>query len=288
MARTPWTEQQRVVAARQRWRGADTLIEAIERFRLHRTGRLSALVSHYAFLSVFPLMLVFTTSLGLLLEGDPALQADIIDSVLASFPIIGETIANDPSTLQGSVVLLVLGALTALWSGMRAFNVLQTALDDIAEVPIDERSSLVRTRLRSLIGIALVGGGQVGAALISGVVTSERSSWLLRLALATVTLVLNGAVAAGCYHWLVSRHLSWRSVVPGAVFGAVGFTVLQVVGAALMTRAIVRASPVYGTFATVIGLLFWFSLHAFTALLGAEINGVVAWHRRGRAVSPST
>lgn len=277
-----------MVAARQRWQWADTLVEAIERFRLHRTGRLSALVSHYAFLSVFPLMLVFTTTLGLLLEGNPTLQADIIDSVLANFPIIGDTLEKDPSTLQGSVPLLVFGALTALWSGMRAFNVLQTALDDIAEVPLDRRSSLVHTRLRSLIGIALVGGGQVATALVSGAVASERSSWALRVVLTLLNLALNGAIAAGCYHWLVSRRPSWRSVVPGAAFGAVGFTVLQVIGAALMTRAIVRASPVYGTFATVIGLLFWFSLHAFTALLGAEINGVVAWRRSGRAVSPST
>ena len=33
-----------------------------------------------------------------------------------------------------------------------------------------------------------------------------------------------------------------------------------------------NASPVYGDFATVIGLITWFGLHSAIALLGAELN----------------
>lgn len=265
----------------------DTLVVAMDRFRIHRTGRNSALVAHYAFLSVFPLLLVFVTVLGFVLDGNPALQESIIDSTLANFPIIGNEIAEDPTQLSGSVGLLIFGLLTATWSGLRAFNVLQTALDDIAEVPMDDRATLVQVRVRSLLGIVLVGGALVGAALLSGFVTADRTAWLSRLLLVAGTLALNGATAAGCYRWLCSRRPTWHAVLPGAVFAAVGFTVLQVAGTTLMTRAIVRATPIYGTFATVIGLLFWFGLHSSISLLGAELNGVVRLHRERAEVRPA-
>lgn len=276
-----------MLQARRRWPVVDTLVVAMDRFRIHRTGRNSALVSHYAFLSVFPLLLVFVTVLGFLLDGNPDLQASIIDSTLANFPIIGNEIAEDPTQLTGSLGLLIFGLLTATWSGLRAFNVLQTALDDIAEIPMEHRPTLVQTRLRSLLGIVLVGGGLVGAALLSGVATASDTGWVSRVLLVSGTLLLNGAVAAGCYRWLCSARPEWSEVLPGAAMAAFGFTLLQVVGTGLMTRAIVRATPIYGTFATVIGLLFWFGLHSGISLLGAELNGVVKLHRERTAARPA-
>ena len=44
------------------------------------------------------------------------------------------------------------------------------------------------------------------------------------------------------------------------------------VGVAIVGRQIAHASPVYGNFASVIGLMFWLTLHANIALGGAELN----------------
>ena len=279
MARTEWSDQPFAVQARQRWPLADTVVLAINRFRVHRTGRNSALVAHYGFLSIFPLMLVFTTILGFVLDGNAELQQRIIDSTIAQVPIIGDQLASDPTQLQGSISLLVFGLLTATWSGLKAFNVLQTALDDIADVPIEARPSMVRVRLRSLLGIGLVGGSLVAGAILSTLAGMTGLDWTSRILLGVGTLTLNTLVLAGVYRWLCSVRPAWAAVWPGAIFGGVGFTILQVVGATVMTKAIAHASPIYGTFATVIGLLFWLGLHAMISLLGAEMNGVLDMRR---------
>lgn len=279
MARTDWSDRAFVVQTRERWPLADTVVLAINRFRVHRTGRNSALVAHYGFLSIFPLLLVFTTILGFVLDGNVELQQRIIDSTIAQVPIIGDQLATDPTQLQGSVPLLVFGLLTATWSGLKAFNVLQTALDDVAEVPFDTRPSLVRVRLRSLLGIGLAGGSLVAGAVLSTLAGMTGLAWTSRILLGVGTLALNTLVLASVYRWLCSSRPPWSAVWPGAIFGGIGFTMLQVAGSTLMTRAIAHASPIYGTFATVIGLLFWLGLHAMISLLGAEMNGVLVVRR---------
>src|SRR5215212_7687385 len=158
--RVQWTEFPRIRRLRARWHRADVAVRAIEGFRKHRSGRNAALISHFAFLSVFPLFLVFTTVLGFVLESRKTLRTDIIDSALAQLPFVGEQIAKDPSKLHGSAIVLVLGLAAALWGGMKAFVAVHGALDDVSEQPLDERSNLFVTRLRALLGMAYIGGAQ--------------------------------------------------------------------------------------------------------------------------------
>jgi len=220
-------------------------------------------------------MIVLTTILGLVLEGHPHLRDTILDSVFSKVPIIGDTVSRDPASLTGSWTVLVIGLLTALWAGLKAFNVLQMALDDVAEVHIDERPTMVSTRLRSLVGIGVIGGAQVGAATLSVLVAQSRFDLGSRSLLALATVALNIAALAGTYRWLCSRPPSWLGALPGAVVGGFAFSVLQYIGTSVVARAIAHASPVYGTFASVIGLMAWLSLHAMIALSGAELNAIL-------------
>ena len=203
-------------------------------------------------------MIVLTTILGLVLEGHPHLRDTILDSVFSKVPIIGDTVSRDPASLTGSWTVLVIGLLTALWAGLKAFNVLQMALDDVAEVHID-----------------VIGGAQVGAATLSVLVAQSRFDLGSRSLLALATVALNIAALAGTYRWLCSRPPSWLGALPGAVVGGFAFSVLQYIGTSVVARAIAHASPVYGTFASVIGLMAWLSLHAMIALSGAELNAIL-------------
>jgi YihY family inner membrane protein len=281
-AKPPWTQHHRVVAARRRWVAIDVVVRTIDNVRRHRTGRNAALVAHYGFLSVFPLMLVFTTVLGFVLESHPHLRQTIINSAFNRIPIIGQQIASDPSRITGSTVVLVLGTLTTLWAGMRAFNVLQSALDDVAEVPLDERPTVLHTRVRSLLGIAVVGTGQVGAAVLAGFVGVTGVAAIHKVILLAAAVLVNTAVVAATYRWLCSTPRTWRTVMPGAIVAGTAFAALQVTGTAVVARAIAKASPVYGTFAGVIGLLSWLSLHSVVALVGAELNEVLPARRVNR------
>ena len=71
--------------SRSRWR-------CVRKFGDDQAGSLAALVAYYAFFSLFPLLLVFMTILGFVLQGDPGAQSSIEHSVLGQFPIIGDQI----------------------------------------------------------------------------------------------------------------------------------------------------------------------------------------------------
>jgi len=60
------------------------------------------------------------------------------------------------------------------------------------------------------------------------------------------------------------------------VVGGVAFTVLQLVGGAVVGHNVRGASETYGTFAVVIGLLTWLYLLAQMSVASAEVNVVAA------------
>ena len=53
-----------------------------KRFGEHDGSRLAATVSYYSFFSVFPLMLVFVTVLGIVLEDNDDLREDLIEGAV--------------------------------------------------------------------------------------------------------------------------------------------------------------------------------------------------------------
>jgi len=106
---------------RARSKTVDIAVHTLQGYRDHRSGRNAVTISYYGFISVFPLMLVFTTVLGFVLHNNPKLLADIQDSALAQLPFIGEQITTDPTQLHGSVFALVAGLAVSLWGGMKAF-----------------------------------------------------------------------------------------------------------------------------------------------------------------------
>lgn len=281
MTQPSWAQHERIVQARERWGVVDAAMLAIDRFRLHRTGRHSALVAHYGFMSLFPLALVFTTVLGFVLQGNPGLRKRILESAFRDIPIIGPDLQADPTRLRGDVVVLLVGTLVTLWAGLRAFNVLQTALDDIADVPLARRPNLLRTRARSLVGVLIVGAAQLSATVVAGLSGVGGVQSVHRALLVLATFALNATAIAATYRFLCTARPEWRAVRPGALAAGFAFAVLQVVGTTFVARAIANASPVYGAFASVIGLLTWLSVHSMSLLLGAELNGVLQTRRNG-------
>ncbi len=254
---------------------ADVAVGTLDGFRLHQTGRSAALVSHFGFISVFPLFLVFTTILGFVLQDNPELQATIVDSALAKLPLIGSKLATSPDELQGSIAVLVFGLLLAIWSGLKAFVALQGALDNTNDVALDDRHGFVTSRLHALGGIGIVGLAQAASAFLTSVVTAAGLPAMSNVLLVLAAAAVNTMVLGCTYRWLTSAPVSWRSVWPGAVFAGVGFSLLQVVGTTVIARSQENAENIYGDFAAVIALLAWLSLHAMVALLGAEVNRAI-------------
>ena len=70
---------------------------------------LASIITYYAFIAIFPLLLLGSSILGFFLQDNPDLQRDLIDSALAQFPIIGDQLGR-PEGLQGSAAGVVIGS----------------------------------------------------------------------------------------------------------------------------------------------------------------------------------
>jgi membrane protein len=270
-----WTAHDRVVAARDRSVVVDVGVEVVDGWQRHLTGRNAAVLTYYGFLSVFPLFLVATTALGLVLEDNPDLQDDILDTAISQLPVIGTTIVDNAGRLDGNVWALVVGLLVALWAATRAFVGVQTAFDDAWEVHADRRDNFAVKRLKALGGIAIIGGAQIGATALSTIASLGDVRLLGRLVLLVGTVALNAVVLAAMYRFLSARAVTWSMVWPGAVLGGIGFTGLQVAGATIVDRYLRGAEDISGVFGTVFALLGWMSLHATVSLVGIELDAAL-------------
>src|SRR5579862_6543222 len=93
-------------AAQQRSRYLALPVAVIKKFADDNGGQMAGLIAYYGFFSLFPLLLVLVTVLGLVLQGDVSLQDKIVDSSLASFPIIGPQIRSSVHSLNGGGIPL--------------------------------------------------------------------------------------------------------------------------------------------------------------------------------------
>jgi len=106
-------------------------------------GSLAALIAYYAFLSLFPLLLLLSTILGIVLVGHPGLQDQVLHSALSQFPVIGDQLGQ-PKRVGGGVVGLVVGILGALYGGLGVAQALQNAMNTAWVVPRNSRPTRSR------------------------------------------------------------------------------------------------------------------------------------------------
>jgi YihY family inner membrane protein len=246
----------------------------IKKFADDQAGGLAALVAYYAFFSIFPLLLVFTTILAFVLQGNEELYNDVTTSVLAQFPVVGEQL--QAQALTGKVTALVLGVLTSLWGGLGVTQAAQNAFDKVWAVPFKDRRDFLRKRLRGLLLLMCLGVLFVLSAVITGLVTTTFHGTLVKIVGYAITLTVNFWFYMAAFRFLTAPSVPTRSLWLGAAVGAVFLTILQLVGSIYIQHVIKRASNTYGTFATVIGLLVWLHLIAQLTMLATETNTVVA------------
>jgi membrane protein len=244
-----------------------------------QAGYLAALIAYYGFFSIFPLMLVFVSVLGIVLANSPELQEKVIDSALAQFPIVGPTIADEIHAIRGNTVALVVGLATAMWAGLGVVQAAQNAMNQVWGVPRKDRPNFFLSRLRSLLMLVVLGSTVLASTFLTGLATlaNARGGGLRAWELA-LSLLLNLALFLLTFRVLTRLKLHWRDVLPGAITAALLWTLLQALGSFYVGYTINGATNVYGTFATVIGLLVWIYLGAQLTLYCAEVN-VVRVHR---------
>ena len=252
------------------------LAAVVKKFSDDQAGQLAALIAYYAFVSLFPLLLVFVTVLGFVLDGDPDAQQRILDGALGQIPLIGDQLQLH--SLSGSGVALAIGIIGALLAGMGITNATQSALDRIWDVPRRERRGFVHARLRGLGMLAILGTLLIVSTAAGGLVGSASRPAVTVVGGVLVAFAFNLALFLTAFKLLTAAQVAWRDVLPGALVATVFWQLLQHLGGYYLSHVLQRTEPLYGVFALVLGLLAWLYLGAQLTIFAAEIN-VVRLHR---------
>ena len=236
----------------RRSRAAGFVIAVIYKYVDDKGGYLAALISYYAFVSLFPLLLLLTTVLGVVLAGHPRLQEQVVHSALSQFPVIGDQL-DQPRRLSGGTVGIVVGIAGALYGGLGAGQAIQHAMDTVWAVPRNVRPDPIRSRIRSLVLLCVLGSALVATTLLSAL--GRQSATLGPVATAGVLLAamaINTGVILVGFRVATARELSFRQVAPGAVAAAIIWQLLQSFGAVYVTHIVRSASRTNGVFALVL------------------------------------
>jgi YihY family inner membrane protein len=245
----------------------------MKKFGDDQAGNLAALIAYYGFLSLFPLMLVLVTLMGMLLRNNPELQDTIRTSALANFPVIGEQISKNVHSLRGSGLALGIGLALALWAGLGVMKVLQTAMNAVWNVPYRHRPNFWVSLVRAMLMLLVLGVITIASAA-AGSVGAGSDNWLLAIVGIATSVALNLILFLLAFRILTTEDVTWGDVFPGALVAALAWTALQALGGYIVSHQLRGASDTYGTFAIVIGLLAWIYLGAQITLFAAEVNVV--------------
>lgn len=246
---------------------------------------LAALIAYYAFVSLFPLLLLLATVLGFVLAGDPALQQQLLHSALAEFPVVGDQL-GEPKRLGGGTVGLVIGILGALYGGLGVAQATQYAMNTAWRVPRNSRPNPFKARGRSLILLGVAGLSVIGTTALSTLGTPGTGSFAIGAKIGTLAaaVAINVGLFIFLFRFATSRPLSVRDVLPGAVAAAVAWQLLQSFGVFYVAHVVKKASATNGVFALVLGMLAFLYITAAVVVLCVDINVVRADRLHPRAL----
>ena len=239
---------------------------------------LAAIITYYAFVAIFPLLLLGTTALGVVLQDNPDLEQQVLDSALAQFPVIG-TELGIPGGISGSVTAIVLGSLAALYGALGLGQAIQNATNIAWSVPRNNRPNPIMLRVKSLV-LLLMGGLAVSAVIVLSLLASETEvlgetvasyEWPITVA----TVIVNAAVLTFFFRLAAARHHSLRSALPGAVLVAVTWLGIQRLGTFYVSQVLESTSEMNQTFGLVLGLVGVIFVAAVSGVLGIELNVVL-------------
>src|SRR5215218_5375965 len=168
-------------------------IGIIYKFFDDQGGYLAAVVTHYAFIAILPLLLIASAVLGFVLQGDPGLEQRILSSALAQFPIVGDQLGR-PEGIQGSTAAVVIGILAATYGAIGLGQAAQNSVNVVWAIPRNSRLNPVVSRLRSLVWLVLAGLALVVIAVLTSLashieVFGTRLGGGVRLLVLTATVV---------------------------------------------------------------------------------------------------
>jgi YihY family inner membrane protein len=239
-------------------------------------GVLASNLAYSCFVSLFPLLLVLATVLGLIAADNEGFRKAALDAVAGQFPLIGDQLTGNVGQLrQSSVIGLVIGLAGLLWGSSGLAQSGLYTMEQVWNLPGPARPGFVQRLGRAGAFLGVLAGGVLASTLLASFNTFGQKAAVFAVLAQVGAVAVNVGMYLAAFRVLTPKGVPTRSLVPGTVVGGVGWTLLQILGTYLVHHFL-RSDSVYGVFATVLGLLAWIYLGVQVTIYSAEINVVLA------------
>ena len=265
----------RVDAVQQRHRASAFAFGVVKKYGDDNGGTLASSLAYSAFVSVFPLLLVFVTILGLVASSDPSLHQKLLNAAAKQVPLIGNQLTGNVGALRRSSLLgLIIGLLGLIWGTTGLAQSGLFTMEQVWNLPGPARPGFLPRLGRSLLFLGVLGSGVIVTTLLTGLDAYGKQAIAIDVLAGVLAVLANVGLYFASFRVLTPKGVPSRALLPGAVTGGVAWTLLQVLGTYLIHRYI-RSDSVYGVFATVLGLVAWIYLGVQVTVYAAEVNVVL-------------
>lgn len=261
----------------QKSRVLSVVFGVVKKYGDDNASTLVANLAHTAFGTLFPLLLLLITILGVVLSDHPHLQHQILDSSLNKFPVIGTDLADNIKAMRrNSVFGFVIGIGGLVWGSLALGQNGIFTMAQVWNLPGPERPNYVKRLTRSFGFLLVLAVGLLVGTFLGASVPAAKGSLPLAVAGGAASAVVNFGLYLFSFRILTSHEVSWRELVPGAILGGIGWTILQEFGGFIVGHFLKNDNSLYGTFGIVIGLFAWLYLICELTVYAAELNVVLA------------
>jgi membrane protein len=283
------------------------LLQQLRRATLHAISHdvltLSRAAAYSAILGLFPALLVVTTLVALVPQGDTLMGE--IRSAMADF-LPGNAVdaiqdyfntrhVRSLQAIISAILVTLLGCMGLMTSFMQGFRrAFSAPIFDEFRIAWDSTRERITALLlipsclapMALSTVLVAFGHQIEQWVVAVTYHSFKPYVLFvwRMSRWSIAILCTAMVLGVIYRFGTPRRQSWRDVVPGAVISAIIWFVTTLVFGWYVTR-FADYSVVYGSLGTAVATLVWLYITALAVFLGAEYNAQVESDRISQAES---
>ncbi len=237
-------------------------------------GYHAALITYYGFLSLFPLLLVLVTVLQLFFQGNAELQREVSQNVSSYFPLLGDQLQASIGDMGKTGIGLVVGLALTLYGARGAADALRFTLDNIWQVPKSKRAGFPKAVGQSFAMMGLGALGFLVTVAASSLTSGLGHGWWVKLGLNIIGFSIATLVLMAIFRVATARSVAWKDLWVGSALAALVIQLLLTFGSLLVSSQLKNFDNLYGTFAVVLGLLFWMYLIAQVLVYCAQLDTV--------------
>ncbi|WP_050032675.1 YihY/virulence factor BrkB family protein [Halorubrum halophilum] len=239
---------------------------------------LAAAIAYYAFVSLIPALLLLVV-VATAVFGE-AIATELVAAAGGFLTPAGEeAVVGAISSAGGRTGASVLGLAVLLWSTLKVFRGLDTAF---VELYGGEGSPDFLKQVTDAASVVLGVGIGIGVMVAVGAFVAAADAVPLVEAASVLALpAFLAVVFLPMYYLLPQPAIGVREALPGAVFAAVGWTLLQ--AGFQVYAASAGQYQVYGVIGGILLLVTWLYLAAVVVVVGGVVNVVLAGRGGGIA-----